>query len=340
MLSCAKLVRMLSKRHRNIIVAMGSAAMVIHAPVLCGASRTPTSLAAVPVTLHADNIFFPEAVRRFCAQARCTISFQDGFVARELKAMNPGRTVSPHYHRVPLQQVIAGLLRRTDLDWTISFRCVPDASRRTSGALVFVHATGRVTEPVTSCFDGTPLKSALRTVCNQADANYAFSLGAFASRKVTVAFNRTRLDDCVEELIASAHASRDLSVEFYNRSVIVQPRGELHDKAPSRNPLSDVIDVQCDSQNAYAVACCIACAGGGANFVLSEDFKFHKAALSLRHVTVMQALLAFGRRIHTTLNISYDRGVLIIIPKHPRPPIGCPPGARVSADRLPAEVRQ
>jgi hypothetical protein len=309
-----------TKTHHDLLTVI----MLVMALGPTAGARADLLVEFTPVSLHARNIDLLAALRRVCDQAHCPIWFEGGAGDTVVNCLNDNRRkLSLAFDRVPLKRAILALLRQGGVIDEVEFKFREDWVPR---SVVFTRGTKRMDQPITARFVAMPLIEALRSVCDQIDANYALNLGRFERQEVSISFDGAPFDECVRALLAAADASSTLTFESYSHTAIVERRGLLADYSlpGPQDPLSDVITVKCDQDNAYSVAYAIACSSGTA-FTLSEDFKLRSCALALDRVRIGQALHAFANSIKTPVNITYDKPVLTMWPKHPLPPIACPP---------------
>ncbi|HLJ55143.1 MAG TPA: hypothetical protein VKT77_08880 [Chthonomonadaceae bacterium] len=279
------------------------------------------------VTIHAHRVPFLVALRQICLQAGFPYSFDSPLAQWVVSSGTCEEYVSVDIDCMPVAASITLLIRAARLEERIAFRI--EGGAQAARRVVFADGNCLSEQRVTAQFAATPLVDALRTVCGQVDADYAFNLREYERRPVTIALDGARFAACVPALLDAAGASRDLAFESRYYAAIVERRGPLSDdgRMAGHYPLEDTVTFKCARENAYSVVFDLACSSGDA-FTLSEDFKRGACELAGDHVSIRRALEAFGRRIHTPLTILYDDPVLLVTPRRPRKPIGCPPAAR------------
>ncbi len=273
-----------------------------------------TKHAASQVTLHARRISFLTALRRICDQAHMRYQFRSDAAAIVVNDDRSGLNTAVDIDNMPADHAIYSLLRQFDFLDTITF----DRGTDSIGRKAYLFSRGNAFDSLRVSIDlvDIPLVRALQRICDQAGVNYAFDLGRFEQRKVSLSLKVASIRDGVNAILEKAQASPALEFTSKFGMVVVGHQFASYGTDETiRARLTDPVYLKCRQENLYVAAWAVANATGQA-FTLHEEYKKQNVSLTLSKAPLGNALLSLGAHGHIASVVKSDGGVLTILPQH------------------------
>lgn len=198
-----------------------------------------------------------------------------------------------------------------------SVRIVADITYHVEGNIyVFSRGKGLEDEHITLDLVAVDLRRALKLACAQVDANYAFDLGEYATRRVTLLLYDVRFGEAITAILQTAKLPEEIRYENSHDMVIV---GRLyHWSTNGDDPLPylhDKIDLHAVHQSLYNVIWAVCIAKGG-NFTLTQLTRLASVTKNLNQTPFDQAAKILLRHSKVSLTFKVDQGIVEILERY------------------------